>query len=179
MKLPLETERLWIQLFRLEDAERLHIVFSDPEVMARIRAGPSPSIEVTRQRLARIMEHQDKNGFSMWALIEKGSGVLIGDCGLILVEWRGPEVELAYEIGRAFWGKGYATEAARACLRFGFENLKLSRIIALTDADHLASRRVIEKIGMKNDGIVHYYGRSLVQYSATKPNSESAQLSLS
>ena len=166
MELPLETERLRIRLFRLEDAERLHTVFGDPEVMARIQAGPSPSLEVTRQRLATIMEHQDKNGFSLWALIGKGSEVLIGVCGLILVEWRGPEVELAYEIGRGFWGKGYATEAAKACLKFGFENLKLSCIIALTDADHFASRRVIEKIGMKNDGITHYYGRSLVQYSA-------------
>jgi len=64
------------------------------------RTGLHPPL-VTRQRLARIMEHQHKNGFSLWALIGKDTGRLIGDCGLILVEGRGPEIELSYDIARA------------------------------------------------------------------------------
>ena len=166
MSFLLETERLLIRPFRPEDAEQLHTIFGDPEVMGRIPSGPSPSFEVTRQRLARMMAHQDENGLSLWALIEKRSGLLIGDCGLIPVEGRGPEIELSYDIARAFWGKGYATEAARECLRFGFENLKLDRIVGLSYSDHLASRRVLEKTGMTYDGIVHRYNSDLVQYSS-------------
>jgi len=74
MNFILETKRLLIRPFRSDDAAQLHTIFGDPEVMARIPNGPSPSLEVTRQRLARIMEHQHKNGFSLWALIGKDTG---------------------------------------------------------------------------------------------------------
>ncbi len=168
MNFPLETKRLYIRPFRSEDAEELHKIFGDPEVMKRIPDGASPTLQVSQQKLAKIIKHQEEHGFSLWALIEKENRTLIGDCGFILVEGRGPEIELSYDIARAFWGKGYVTEAARACLRFGFENLKLNRIIAITDPDHFASRRVMEKIGMTHDGIVYYYNRDLVQYSASK-----------
>jgi len=164
----LETKRLYIRLFKHEDAEALHKIFGDPEVMKRIPSGPSPSIEVTQQRLENIMKLQKEHGLSLWALIEKETGVLIGNCGLYPVEGRGPEIELSYDIARAFWNKGYATEAARECLRYGFESLKLNRIIAITDPDHFASRRVMEKIGMTYEGVVHYYERDLVQYSMSK-----------
>jgi len=134
--------------------------------MDRIPGGPSPTLHVTKERLAKIIAHQETHGFSLWAVIDKASGRLIGDCGLILVEGRGPEIEVSYDIAYAFWGEGYATEAARECLRFGLEELKLDRIIALTYADHRASRRVMEKIGMVYEKTVRYYDRDLVQYVA-------------
>lgn len=168
MNFPLKTKRLYIRPFGSEDVEGLHKIFGDPEVMKHIPSGPSSSLQVTQQRLAKIIKHQEEHGFSLWALIEKETGILIGDCGLILVEGRGPEIELSYDIARAYWGKGYATEAARECLRFGLENLKLDRIIAITYPDHFASRRIMEKIGMTYEGFVHYYDRDLVQYSASK-----------
>jgi len=170
LSFPLETQRLYIRPFRAEDAEALHMVFGDARVMERIPGGPSPTLQETQRRLAKIMAHQEKHGFSLWALIDKENGNLVGDCGLILVEGRGPEVEVSYDITYAWWGRGYATEAARECLRFGFEELKLPGIIALTYADHMASRRVMEKIGMTYESIVHYYDRDLVQYSASPNN---------
>lgn len=165
MSFLIETRRLYIRQFRNEDAEELHKIFGDPEVMKRIPGGSSLSIESTQQRLDKIIQHQQENGFSLWALIRKEDKKLIGDCGLILVEGRGPEVELSYDINREFWGKGYATEAGRECLRFGFERLGLKRIIAITDPDHFASRRVMEKCGMTYQGIAKYYDRDLVLYS--------------
>ena len=168
MGFPLETKRLYIRPFCAEDAEELHKVFGDARVMERIPGGPSPTLQETQRRLAKIIAHQETHGFSLWALIDKERGLLLGDCGLILVEGRGPEIELSYDIAYEFWGRGYATEAARECLRFGFENLKLNRIIALTYANHTASRRVIEKIGMTYEKTGHYYDRDLVQYSASK-----------
>jgi RimJ/RimL family protein N-acetyltransferase len=168
---PLETKRLYIRPFRAEDVEALHRVFGDARVMDRIPGGPSSTLRETQRRLAKIMAHQETHGFSLWALIEKESGSLVGDCGLILVEGRGPEIEVSYDVAYAFWGRGFATEAARECLRFGFENLKLPRIIALTYADHTASRRVMEKIGMTYEKPAHYYDRDLVQYTVA-PNNE-------
>ena len=87
--------------------------------MQRIPGGPTQTLEETQRRLAKIIEHQEKHGFSLWALIHKETGNLIGDCGLILVEGRGPEIEISYDIAYKFWGRGYATEAARECLGVG------------------------------------------------------------
>jgi ribosomal-protein-alanine N-acetyltransferase len=168
MAFPLETKRLYIRSFRFEDATELHQVFGDPRVMQRIPGGPAQTLEETQRRLAKIIQHQETHGFSLWALIHKETGNLIGDCGLILVEGRGPEIEIAYDIAYEYWGRGYATEAAQECLRFGFENLKLDLLIGLTYADHLASRRVMEKIGMTFEKTVHHYDRDLVQYVAFK-----------
>jgi PPOX class probable F420-dependent enzyme len=83
---------------------------------------------------------------------------------------KGPEVELAYRFGREFWGRGYATEAAGACLRYGFEQLGLERIIAVTGEDHVASRRVMEKNGLTLVGTESYYGREMVKYAAERPS---------
>ncbi len=169
MGFPLETARLLIRPIRPDDAEQLHPVYGDPEVMRRIPSGPSDSLETTRQRVARYVDYQERYGHSLWAVIERASGRVIGDCGLFPVEGRGPEVEVAYRLGRAAWGQGYATEAATACLRYGFEQLGLDRIIAITDPDHTASRRVMEKLGMTYDGPRLFYGREMVQYAATTP----------
>jgi RimJ/RimL family protein N-acetyltransferase len=73
--------------------------------MERIPSGPSPTLQETKEKLEKIIEHQEKNGFSLWALKDKEKGNLIGNCGLILVEGRGPEIELSYDIAYAFWGK--------------------------------------------------------------------------
>ncbi len=164
----METERLYIRPFRPDDDVELHEIFGDLKVMERIPSGPSKSLAETQRRLAKIMEHQTKHGFSLWALIRKEDGKLIGDCGLILVEGCGPEVEISYDIAYEFWGRGYATEAAGECLRYGLEDLGLKRIVGLTYADHHASRRIMEKIGMAYEGKVRHYNRDLVQYYATR-----------
>jgi len=90
----LVTGRLYIRPFKPDDDVELHKMFGDPKVMERIPSGPSRSLAETRRRLAKIIEHQTKHGFSLWALIRKEDGRLIGDCGLILVEGKGPEVGL-------------------------------------------------------------------------------------
>jgi ribosomal-protein-alanine N-acetyltransferase len=168
----LETNRLFIRPFLRRDARALHKIFGDVRVMERIPSGPSRTLEETQRRLDKIMEWQEQYGFSLWALEHKDDGTLIGDCGLIPVEGHGPEIELSYDIAYKFWGRGYATEAAQACLRYGFEKLKLNRIIALTYADHIASLRVMHKIGMTYEKSVHLYDRDLVQYSISAKRNE-------
>ena len=151
---------------RSEDAEQLHAVYGDPEAMRCIPGGAAASIEETRRRVARYIDVQAEWGFTLWAVVEKSSGQIIGDCGLFPLEGRGPEVEIAYRFGHAHWGRGYATEAAGACLAYGLQRLRLGRIVAVTRPEHVASRRVMEKIGLRYEGTRLHYGHPVVLYAA-------------
>ena len=98
-------------------------------------------------QLQIILEHWRTHNFGIWAVMEGASGRFAGECGL---RWSddGADVELTYGLLPAFRGRGYATEAARAALAFGFEALSLSRIIAMARGDNAASHQVLEKCGM-------------------------------
>ena len=174
---PIVTERLLIRPFEPSDADAMFETWGDPEAMRRIPSGPHPDVETSRQRIGRFTEHQKTHGFSLWPVIEKATGRILGDCGLILVEGKGPDVELAYRFGRVAWGKGFATEAAGACLRFGFDVAGLETIVAVTSPQHVASRRVMEKNGMRLVGTVQLYGRELVKYVKTKAESDAERAS--
>ncbi|MGD1995669.1 MAG: GNAT family N-acetyltransferase [Anaerolineae bacterium] len=167
MGFPLETERLLIRPVAPEDAGDLHEAYGDPEVMRIIPGGASESLEATQRRLQKLIEHQNEHGFSMWSVVEKESGKVIGVCGLILVEGKGPDIEVAYQFARAHWGKGHATEAARECIRFGLEELMLAGIVGMTIPTHIASRRVMEKAGMTYEGTGRFYNRDMVLYAAS------------
>lgn len=168
---PLETERLIIRPFVPEDAGEIHGIYADPGLMHRITGRPSKSLEDTRRLLARLIEHQREYGFSLWAMIEKESGRIIGDCGLFLVQGCWPEVEFTYRLGRPCWCKGYAKEAAVECLRFGFEQLDLERIVAVLAPDDPISARmlgVMEKAGMCYMGTGWFHEQEMFVYAASK-----------
>ncbi len=166
MPLPIETERLLLRSFRLADAPALHErVLGDSEVMRFIPRGAAPTVERTRAAIEGYIAHERAHGYSLWAVELRESGKLIGDCGLYLVEGTGPEVEVAYHLGRPWWGHGYATEAARAALDFGFREAGLGEIVALCFPEHGASRRVMEKAGMRYAGTARHYDLDLVKYT--------------
>lgn len=158
---PLETERLLLRPFTLDDAEALHKVWGDP-ASDRFTAGGGrtpATVEETKAFLAQIVAAHEKHGFASCAVIEKETGRLIGDCG-IFVSPDQPELELAYGFARDRWGMGYATEAAAACVRAGFEQLAVDRIVADVDVANSASIRVLEKLGFqleREDGGKRYY----------------------
>src|SRR5262249_52391181 len=104
--------------------------------------------------------------------VEKATGKLIGACGLKFLDGS-PEIEIGYHLARAGWNKGYATEAARACLRHAFEWLQLRRLVAVIEPDHVASQRVVEKLSMTYERMGHYYKKDLKMYVAL-PSSGSA-----
>ncbi len=165
MPLPIETERLVLRSFRLDDARELHErVFGDPEVMRFIPRGAAPTVDRTRASIERFIEHERAHGYSLWAVDLRATGELIGDCGLYQVEGTGPEVEVAYHFGKPWWGHGYATEAASAALEFGFREAGLPEIIAICFPEHAASRRVMEKAGMHYVGTARHYDLDLVKY---------------
>src|SRR5207249_11006997 len=85
----------------------------------------------TRGAVERFIRHEREHGFGLWAVELRATGEFIGDCGLVYVEGKGPEVEVAYHLAKEWWGRGLATEAARACLDYGFRELGLREIIAI------------------------------------------------
>jgi RimJ/RimL family protein N-acetyltransferase len=158
-----ETDRLRLRAFTPEDLDDLHLVFGDPQVMKYISGGTPRSREETEIGLGRTIEGWQRRGFGFWAVTLRDDDKLIGYCGLIFLDDT-TEVEVAYGFRRSEWGKGFATEAARACLRWGFEELKLERIVAVVNPENLASQRVLEKLGMTYTRIAHHYDTDLKYY---------------
>ena len=102
----------------------------------------------------RLNTHIDSHGFGFWALEDRASGEFVGFTGLENVAFTAPftpAVEIAWRLAHRFWGRGYAAEAARASLAFGFEILKLPEIVSFAVLDNRRSRRVMERIGMAHD----------------------------
>jgi RimJ/RimL family protein N-acetyltransferase len=160
---PLETERLRLCPFMPADADDLFRVYSDPLVMRYISRGVR-SREETITALADQIEHWRQHGFGMWALREKRSDDFIGRCGLRVLD-RTQEVEVGYTLARSAWGKGYATEAARQALSFGFEEAGLERIVAVAQPENVASRHVMEKLGMRFEKDAYFYDSIVVYYA--------------
>lgn len=163
----LETARLRLRMFRPDDLDELSAITRDPEVMRYIGPGDPLTHDETEFNMTRIIEAFRRRGFGRWAVVKKDTGALAGYCGLSF----GHEevgVEIAYLFARSEWGKGLATEAASACLRYGFERLGLDSIAALTRHENTRSRRVMERLNMRHLRSGHYYGYSCVCYSITR-----------
>ncbi len=171
----IRTERLLVRSIREADHPDLCAVFTDPEAMRFIGDGSIRTPDEVRRRMARMGDLERTRRLSFWAVelreadIEAGAppGTVIGDCGLVPIAHEGPEIELGYRLARRFWGRGYATEAARAVLAHAFDRLALERVVAVTLPGNLASQRVLEKIGMRRVGPTdRYYGMTTVLFEA-------------
>src|SRR5579862_1505417 len=143
----LETSRLILREFELQDADALARVIGDPETM---RFYPSHYDQAgVEQWIARNRQRYAENGHGLWAMVLKASGEMIGDCGLTVQQVDGVyEIEIGYHVRRDLWGQGMATEAAAACRDWGFANLRVDRLISLIRTENLPSRRVAEKNGL-------------------------------
>lgn len=160
----IETERLLLRQFTPDDLDTYAArIFADPDVTRFLPKRDIPPRERAERVLKYFGEHWQKHGFGDWAVTDKVDAQLIGHCGLNFVPEAG-EVEVEYSLAKAYWGQGIATEAARASVRYGFESLKLERIIALADPQNIASWRVMEKIGLTYQKEVCFFGMQLVYY---------------
>lgn len=167
-----ETARLSLRPFRLSDHEALSRVFGDAEVM-RFGDGPRTHAWVG-DWLRDCLDGYERRGFGPWAVVERSSGEVIGYCGLFYfpdVNGR-PEIELGYRLARAYWGRGYATDAVLAARDYAFDALGMPRLIALIDPDNAASLRVAEKAGMKyeDDVMLAGYTHPDRVYTVTRPS---------
>jgi ribosomal-protein-alanine N-acetyltransferase len=149
VSLLITTERLIIRPFTVNDFEAIHAVWSDPVVMGAVPCRAYDR-EESWARLLGKFRHQARHGFSKWAMAEKASGTIIGECGVHYLE-DGPDIELGYKLARAYWGQGLAAEAAQACLNWALAE-RSERVVAIVDPANTRSARVLRKIGMVRDG---------------------------
>lgn len=164
----IETARLKIRPFNRNDLDMYHQqVYSDPDVTRYLPGGRPRSRPETANVIDYFMEHEMLHGFSISAVLDKTTGQLFGHCGLH--SFKNGDVEIGYSFAKARWGQGYATEAAKALLRYGFETLGLPEIIALAMPPNLASQRVMQKLGMRHEGTTDlYYNTELVLYRLSR-----------
>jgi RimJ/RimL family protein N-acetyltransferase len=143
------TERLLLRQWREEDREPFAKLNADPETMRYFVS------TMTREESDATVDWAtaliDERGWGLWAVEVVGGAPFIGFVGLNVPRFRPEWVEVGWRLRREHWGNGYATEAAREALRFGFEELGLDEIVSFTSVPNTPSRRVMERIGMTHD----------------------------
>src|SRR5258708_6674139 len=164
----LDTERLMLREFRAADIAPLYRLDSDPRVMRFIGDGSVATRASVAGAVARAAKYyRTYPGLGVWPAEERATGAFVGWFCLKYVP-KTVEVEVGYRLSPGAWGRGYATDGARALLRHGFAELGLARIIGLTHPDNLASQRVLAKAGLRDAGWGRYYGRDLRLFAAAR-----------
>lgn len=166
----LETERLILRQLTDNDVDAVFALRKDAEIMRFIRK-PQKSREEAESWMRLVSSRWESEKIGFCAVIKKESGEFVGWCGLWRLKESG-EIEVGYAVAQNFQRKGYATEAAEACLAYGFNQLNMRKIVAVTRPENEASRRVMEKLGMKYDGLGKFYGAKLTHYSIRKSDWE-------
>ncbi|MBE1490883.1 GNAT family N-acetyltransferase [Plantactinospora soyae] len=147
----LKTDRLTLRGWRDDDLDALAVMNADPEVMRYIMDGSVRDRRQSAEGLRKMVATWEERGYGLFAVEIRDSGVLIGWAGLTVPDFLPevmPAVEIGWRLDRASWGCGYATEAARAAMRFGFLDCGLDRIISIRQVENARSARVMEKLGL-------------------------------
>lgn len=169
----IETPRLILRKLSQSDLPDLHLIFSDPESMVHY---PKPfSYEQSKRWIDWNLENYRDLGFGLWAVELKQEKIFIGDCGITMQKIDDRLLpEIGYHINKLYTGRGYATEAAKACRDYAFDILKIPQIYSYMKYSNISSQRVAEKTGMKlimelNDEInitTKVYSLSFSEYSS-------------
>lgn len=163
----IETERLTLRPFREDDVVALFNLSQEPDVMRYVGDRRVPTLQEAWRAVAGWLGHWDLRGYGQWAIEERGSGQFIGRTGIINpAEWPGPEV--GYLLGKPWWGRGYAIEAARAAMDWGFEQIGFTDLISLIDPDNHASIAVATRLGETLRGETELSGHRVLIYGITR-----------
>lgn len=160
----LTTQRLTLRQLTPEDAEHCYLLNADPEVIRYTGDDAFTDVEAARNFLEGY-DHYEKYGFGRWAVIRKEDGAFLGWCGLKYTP-ETDEYDIGFRFFKKYWNQGYATEAALACLDYGFEKLGLKTIIGRAMKANTASVKVLDKIGMVYWKPMDFHGGEGVVYSA-------------
>ncbi len=162
----LETERLVLRRYERDDLDRLTRLNTDPEVMRYIGDGSLRDREQTRAGIARAQRIYDLYpGLGFWVAEEKPKRNFVGVFALIYIP-KTVEVEVGYRLVKSAWGRGLATDGARALVRYGLFELGLDRVVGLTHQQNDASKQVLMKAGLQPRGTGHYYDKELCYFVA-------------
>jgi RimJ/RimL family protein N-acetyltransferase len=158
----IETERLVLRMFRDSDTDAYAEMLGDAEV-TRFLGGKTMSRQEAWRNMAMVLGHWHLRGYGFWAVEERASGELVGRVGCWRPEgW--PGLEVGWTLRRAYWGRGYATEAARASLEHAFTALEQTHVVSLIDPKNTNSIRVAERLGERPEGEWKVFGIKLIVY---------------
>ena len=165
MKIPtITTARLILRGFSEEDVEPLHRILGEEGVLRFFPNTDPPSQDRVQRLILGQLKHWEERGYGWWAIEPRSQSELIGWSGLQFLP-ETEEIEVAYLLDKAFWGQGFATEAARASIQYGFEDLSLESIVGIVHPENIASQRVIEKLGMTFTTRTQYFGMDCYRYA--------------
>lgn len=146
MPVIIRTDRLLLREIEEQDLAPLSRIYSDKECM-QFYPSTKSSAEIRTWFQALSFDSYLKHGFGLWAVVEPSSGQVIGDCGITLQETPdGSEPEIGYHLWRDFWGKGFATEAAKACRGHALNTLGFRRVVSIVSPENIPSQKVAEKV---------------------------------
>lgn len=160
----IETERLLLRMVAPEDAGGFLRLLSDEEFRRYLPMQQQPTMEKVAAGIGRMLAHWEERGYGQWILSPKTRREMLGYCGLRLLADTA-EVEILYGIDKPCWNRGLVTEAAKATLRFGFEEAKLERIIALADPANVGTQRVMQKAGLRYEKQAVYFDMECAYYA--------------
>ncbi|MEG8279779.1 GNAT family N-acetyltransferase [Streptomyces sp. AHA2] len=165
----IRTPRLVLRRWFDDDLAALSEIHADPVVMQNVGNGTTRSLEQTAHDIEAWEEEWDEEGFGMFAVELLGSGELAGAVGLSVAQTPADvagQVAIGWRLGRAFWGQGYASEAAHASLEFAVQDRGLDRVVAVCRVDDRSSANVLGKLGMQAEGTAQdpLHGHDLVLY---------------
>jgi RimJ/RimL family protein N-acetyltransferase len=157
------TDRLLLRMFRGADLDAYAAMCADPEVWRFLGDGRPLSRPDAWRNLAVMLGHWALRGYGLWAVEERATGELVGRVGVWYPEgW--PGLEVGWMLRREWWGRGYATEAARAALAYGFTELKADRLISLIRPGNVRSIAVAERLGERLQGRTELMGNEVLVY---------------
>lgn len=173
MQFHVETERLILRDLLPEDEAGMFELDSDRDVHRYVGRKPVETIDESRKVIEFIREQYRSNGIGRWAVIEKDTGSFVGWTGLKLmrepINGRNNYYDIGYRFIKRYWGRGYATETALASVRYAWDVLKVDEVFAIADVSNTASRRVLEKAGMQQNGAFEYDGAQHAWYELRRP----------
>lgn len=164
----IETERLILRMFREDDLDQYAAICADADVVRYLGEGrPLARWEAWRQ-MAMLVGHWQLRGYGPWAVEERRTGRLLGRIGFFNPEgW--PGFELGWTLDRSVWGRGFATEGAKAALKYAFDELKADKVISLIQPPNEASIKVALRIGENLEGRTEVLGKEVLIYGIARP----------
>jgi [ribosomal protein S5]-alanine N-acetyltransferase len=164
----IETNRLLLRPFKMSDIENAFEWLGDAEVMKYIPGGPDKKIEDSRNRISKYIDLYTRDGFSKYVIFEKSFRKLIGDCGILRLEDSNLN-ELGFRISKNYWHMGYATESARAVLKYAFDVLNFNEIHAVVESANKISQYMIKnKLGFSYLKNTIHFGIEMELYCLEK-----------
>lgn len=166
----LTTDRLIIREPIEGDAELLMPMFSDPLTMRYIGNGAPRDLLAVQDSIRKRIAYFKVAGTTLFTVVLRDSGEVIGDCGIFPYNWEGPEIELAYRYRQSAWGNGYAKEAGRAVVEAAWRDTDVTELLGVTHLRNIASQRVLIGLGFKDLGTIdRYYNETLRHFRLSRP----------